>query len=139
MKKVVFISSIPNNDIRERLLQVGEADPQEYTTIPLQGSGTYALEAVMSTAIPSGGKLLVVINGAYGYRIAKIASVLKVDTKVMEYPENKPPVPAEIEAKLNDLGNVNMVAITHCETTTGIINPIREVGAVVKKSGAKDL
>ena len=123
--------------IREMLLKAGEVTSDEYTTVPLQGSGTYVLEAVIGCYVPQDGKLLVVINGAYGHRIAKIASVLKVDFETMEFPEDQTPDPAKIEAKLKSDPAITNVAITHCETTTGIMNPIKEVGAIVKAAGAK--
>lgn len=123
--------------IRELLLKAGQATSDEYTTVPLQGSGTYALEAVIGCYVPQGGKLLVVINGAYGHRIAKIASVLKINFETMEFPEDQTSDPAKIEAQLKSDPAITNVAITHCETTTGIMNPIKEVGAIVKAAGAK--
>ena len=78
-------------DIRCRLVALGQAGCDEYTAVLLQGSGTFGLEAVVSSTVPVDGKLLVIINGAYGKRIAKIASVLKIPTVTLEFAENKTP------------------------------------------------
>ena len=124
-------------DVRQKLLEVGQVDAGEYTTIPMQGSGTFSLEAVVASTVPPAGKLLVVINGAYGKRIAKIASMLKVNTATLDFPENSPVDPQKVESVLKTDPKITSVAVTHCETTTGIINPIEQVGAVVKAAGAK--
>lgn len=101
----------------------------------MQGSGTFGLEAVVSSTLPPGGKLLVIINGAYGRRIALIAQVLKIDVTTLVYPENSTPDLAEIESTLAADDSITNVAVIHCETTTGIINPIKEIGAIVKQYG----
>jgi len=124
-------------DIRHKLVELGQADPDEYTTVLMQGSGTFGLEAVVSSTVPPDGKLLVIINGAYGKRLAKIASVLKIDTVTLEYPENTTPDLQEIEDAMKANTEITNVSVVHCETTTGIINPIREIGEFVVKSGAK--
>jgi 2-aminoethylphosphonate-pyruvate transaminase len=118
-------------------VELGQASSDEYTTVLMQGSGTFGLEAVVSSTVPSNGKLLVIINGAYGKRIARIASVLKIDTVTLEYPENTIPDPGDIENTLKADSKITNVVVVHCETTTGIINPIREIGEIVAKSGGK--
>ncbi len=130
-----FIALI--RQIRDKLVELGQGDPRDYTAILMQGSGTFGLEAVVSSTIPPDGKLLVIINGAYGKRLAKIASVLKIDTVTLEYPENTTPNLREIEDAMKSNGGVTNVSIVHCETTTGIINPIREIGELVAGCGAK--
>ena len=124
-------------DIRHKLVELGQADTDEYTTVLMQGSGTFGLEAVVSSTVPPDGKLLVIINGAYGKRLVKIASILKIDTVTLEYPENTTPNLREIENTLKTDKDITNVSVVHCETTTGIINPIREIGEFVVKSGAK--
>ncbi len=130
-----FIGSV--KDIRHKLVELGQADTDEYTTVLMQGSGTFGLEAVVSSTVPPDGKLLVIINGAYGKRLVKIASILKIDTVTLEYPENTTPDLREIENTLKTDKDITNVSVVHCETTTGIINPIREIGEFVVKSGAK--
>ena len=124
-------------EIRHKLVELGQANPDEYTAVLMQGSGTFGLEAVVSSTVPPDGKLLIIINGAYGKRLAKIASVLKIDAVTLEYPENKTPNLQEIEDTLKTNKEINNVFVVHCETTTGIINPIREIGKIVAKSGAR--
>jgi 2-aminoethylphosphonate-pyruvate transaminase len=125
-----FISVIKT--IRAKLLVLaGQADDSIYTAIPLQGSGTYAVESVLSTTVAPDARILVVINGAYGKRIAHIASVLKLETKLITYPENQKPNPADVDAALKADPQIGMVCVIHCETTTGMLNPIAEIGEVV--------
>jgi 2-aminoethylphosphonate-pyruvate transaminase len=124
-------------EIRHKLVELGQANPDEYTAVLMQGSGTFGLEAVVSSTVPPDGKLLIIINGAYGKRLAKIASVLKIDTITLEYAENTTPNLPEIEETLNNDKEITNVSVVHCETTTGIINPIMEIGKYVSKSGAR--
>jgi 2-aminoethylphosphonate-pyruvate transaminase len=125
------------HQIRQKLVELGQADSDEYTAVLMQGSGTFGLEAVVSSTVPHDGKLLIIINGAYGKRLAKIASVLKINTITLEYPENTTPNLQEIEDTLTTDKKITNVSVVHCETTTGIVNPVREIGALVEKSGAK--
>lgn len=124
-------------DIRRRLLALGGVADGGYEAVLMQGSGTFCLEAVVSSAIPPGGKLLVVINGAYGRRIAQIAAVLKIDTCLLHYPEDRKPDVAEIAGALAADEAISHVAVVHCETTTGILNPIREIGVEVRRRGRR--
>ncbi len=121
--------------IRRELLTLAGVIDQGYEAIIMQGSGTFGIEAVISSVTPPHGKWLVIINGAYGQRIAHIADVLKIETVRLTYPEDRPPVLAEIEAALQSDNSITHVAVVHCETTTGIINPIEKIGTVVKKYG----
>ena len=134
-RDIEFIGLI--KDIRHKLVELGQASSDEYTTVLMQGSGTFGLEAVVSSTVPTDGKLLVIINGAYGKRLAKIASVLKIETVTLEYPENTKPDLSGIEDILKTDDKITNVVVVHCETTTGIVNPIREIGRIVSKSGAK--
>jgi len=134
-RDIEFIGLV--KDIRHKLIELGQASLDEYTTVLMQGSGTFGLEAVVSSTVPTDGKLLVIINGAYGKRLAKIASVLKIQTLTHEYSESTTPDLDEIENILNADTKITNVAVVHCETTTGIVNPIKEIGRIVVKSGAK--
>jgi 2-aminoethylphosphonate-pyruvate transaminase len=134
-RDIEFIGLV--KDIRHKLVELGQASLNEYTTVLMQGSGTFGLEAVVSSTVPPDGKLLVIINGAYGKRLAKIASVLKIETVTLEYPENTTPDLGEIENAIKTDSKITNVSVVHCETTTGIINPIREIGEIVAKTGGK--
>jgi 2-aminoethylphosphonate-pyruvate transaminase len=122
-------------EIRDELLELGGVANSGYTAILLQGSGTFGIEAVLASVTPPHGKWLVVINGAYGRRIAHIADVLKLDIVQLAYSEHTPPDPVEIAGILAADTTITHVAVVHCETTTGIINPIEEIGAVTQQAG----
>ncbi|MFQ5616314.1 MAG: 2-aminoethylphosphonate--pyruvate transaminase [Anaerolineales bacterium] len=128
-----FIERI--KDIRQRLLSLGKVRKGDYEAVIVQGSGTFGLESAVSSTIPPGGKLLVIINGAYGRRIAQIARVLNIEVETLTCPENRTPDLAGIESALAGDKRITNVAVVHCETTTGIINPIREIGGIVKGFG----
>ena len=128
-----FISIVA--DIRQRLLEIGGVADDGYAAIIMQGSGTFSLESVISSTIPPAGKLLVIINGAYGQRIAQIARVYDIQVVPLTYPENRKPDLAELAAALAADEAITSVAVIHCETTTGLINPIKEIGEIVKRFG----
>ena len=130
-----FISVV--KEIRTKLVELACASTADYTTVLLQGSGTFGLEAVISSTIPPDGRFLVIINGAYGKRLAKIASVLKIETLTLACPENQTPDIDRIRQILKDNPGITNVAVVHCETTTGIVNPIKEIGQIVADAGAK--
>lgn len=119
--------------IREFLLELVHTKKGIYETIIVQGNGTYGLEAVVSSTVPRGGKLLVIINGAYGHRINTIAKYKSIETVTLEYEENKQPSLDEVDLLLHNDKNITNVAVVHCETTSGIINPVKEIGEIVKK------
>lgn len=128
-----FISTV--REIREHLLAIGGAQKGEYEAVLMQGSGTFAVEAVVSSTIPPDGKLLIIINGAYGQRILKMAQVLKIEAIPMVFDEDCLPDLDKIESTLAADKGITHVAVVHCETTTGIINPIREIGGIAHKHG----
>ena len=119
-------------EIRQRLLHLGGVDDGSYEAVLMQGSGTFAVESVVSSIIPRDGKLLVVINGAYGQRMAQIARTLAIPTETILSPEAQPIDPAQIEKVLARDPAITHVGTIHCETTTGILNPVQEVGGVVR-------
>jgi 2-aminoethylphosphonate-pyruvate transaminase len=122
--------------IRERLLAIGgAASGGDYECVLMQGSGTFAIEAVISSAIPRDGRLLVAVNGAYGRRIAQMARVHRIEVETLDVAENRRISAAEVSDRLR-ASAFSHVAVIHCETTTGIVNPIEEIGAAVAASGA---
>jgi 2-aminoethylphosphonate-pyruvate transaminase len=124
-------------DIRRQLLALGGvvSQAQGYEAVLMQGSGTFGVEAVLSSAIPAQGKVLILVNGAYGERMVQIASRHRIATEVLRWPENQIVEPAAVQAKLAQLPDITHVAIVHCETTTGILNPVVEVGKLVHSAG----
>ena len=122
--------------IREQLLAVAElAAADDWTVIPLQGSGTFGVEAVFATAIPAAGKVCVLANGAYGERMVLMLQRLGIHHAVLRSAENAVPDAARLEQTLAADPAITHVACVHCETTTGILNPIGEIGKVAKRHG----
>jgi len=125
-------------DVRARLLAVAQTSQEHgYEAVLMQGSGTFAVEAMLSSTVPPDGKLLVVANGAYGERMATMAKVLKIDLTTLSYPEETSPVVDDIAKALHQDAAVTHVAVVHCETTTGMVNPIERIGDVVHRAGRR--
>jgi len=116
--------------IRQQLLALGQEAEGVYEAILMQGSGTFGIEAVLASVTPPEGKWLVIINGAYGQRINQIAEVLQIKTIPLLYAEDRQPDLEMIEATLAVNTSVTNVAVVHCETTTGIINPVKAIGEI---------
>ena len=131
----IFISTVKN--IREKLLELSKVTKGSYETVLMQGSGTFGIESVICSTVPSDGKLLVIINGAYGKRIKNISVRLGLETIVLVYNEDTIPSIEDIDNTLAANNDITNVAVVHCETTTGIINPILEIGEIVKKYDAE--
>ena len=121
--------------VRGQLLTLaGVSQASGWECVLLPGSGTYAVESVVSSAMPGDGKLLVLINGAYGERIRQIAEVHRIPTEVLHWDEDETPEPEAVRKALASDPAIAMVAVIHCETTTGIINPVEAIGRVVRES-----
>lgn len=121
--------------IQEKLLEIANLDRNRdgFEIVLIQGSGTYGVESVLASAIPENGKLLIHSNGAYGERMMAMAKALKIDHLVYRTGEDELPDPDQIDKLLEADQDITHVAIIHCETTTGIINPIEAVGKIVRK------
>ena len=122
-------------EVREKLVRLGTDKTEKYTCVLMQGSGTFAVESIISTAVPENGKLLVLPNGAYGDRIVQIAKTLKINCIFNDSGEMDPPDLEKLEATLKADRAITHVAVVHSETTTGMLNPIDEIGKIVKKHG----
>ncbi|SEC80401.1 2-aminoethylphosphonate--pyruvate transaminase [Pseudomonas marginalis] len=105
--------------------------------VPLQGSGTFAVEAAIGTLVPRDGKVLVLINGAYGKRLARICEVLGRDLSTFETAEDQPTTAADVDRLLTVDSAITHVALIHCETSTGILNPLPQIAEVVKHHGKR--
>ncbi|MDR2360170.1 MAG: 2-aminoethylphosphonate--pyruvate transaminase [Oscillospiraceae bacterium] len=122
-------------NIRRRLVALATAAPDGYTAVLMQGSGSFAVEACLGSAVPRDGKLLILHNGTYGRRMVKMAQVTGIDYAEYGLPETQTPTAAAVEEMLSrDLG-ITHVAFVHCETTTGILNPLEEISHAVKAHG----
>jgi len=125
-----------NREVRERLVRLaGGGDT--HVCVPIQGSGTFVLEAMLGTMVPRDGRLLVLVNGAYGRRAARICEYYGRAHETLEWAENKPVDPAAVEAKLRTEPAFTHVLVVHCETTSGILNSIERVAEVcaISKKG----
>ena len=120
-------------DIRKMLLDIAGVSEEVFDVILLQGSGTYGVEAVLGTAVPRHGKVLIVSNGAYGARMVRMCAVAGIDHCVLQYAENEPVRVQDVDMALMDDPAVTHVAVVHLETTSGIVNPVEEVGAVASR------
>lgn len=122
-------------EIRQELLAMAGVQDDSYACVPLQGSGTFAVEAALATAIPRDGKALVLMNGAYGKRASQILEYLGRDYIALDKGDYLPPQPEEVSELLAANPDVTDVFLVHCETSSGILNPLREITEVVKSHG----
>ena len=119
--------------IRSRVAAIaGGAD--SHVCVPVQGSGTFAVEATLGTLVPRDGRLLVLVNGAYGRRMVRICEYLGRASVAFETAEDTPPSGIEVAEVLRADPAVTHVAMVHCETTSGILNPVADIAAAVAES-----
>ena len=123
-------------ELRERLLAVANG-AGTHLAVPLQGSGTFIVEAAIATLVRPGDKLLALVNGAYGRRMVEIARRLGRPVEVLEWVENAPVDPAQVKAALDADPAITHLALVHCETTSGLLNPLAEVAAMTAEAGRR--
>ncbi|MBK9137311.1 MAG: 2-aminoethylphosphonate--pyruvate transaminase [Verrucomicrobia bacterium] len=122
--------------IREELLRVaGLSRAAGWEVVLLQGSGTFGVEAVFATCVPPNGKVAVLANGAYGERAVQMLVHARIPYAVLRTPEHVPNDPLALDQLLARDPAITHVCAIHCETTSGILNPIHELGAVVRRHG----
>ncbi len=121
--------------IRKELVGIASSRPEEYTAVLMQGSGTFCVEATLGSTVRPDDHLLVAANGAYGKRMGVIAEYYKLNCHVMKFDETEAVDPSAIDAYLTEHKEVTHVSVVHCETTTGVLNPLEEIAAVVKRHG----
>lgn len=119
--------------IRTKLLRAFA--PDDYTAVPVSGSGTLAVEAMVSSAMPEGRKLLVINNGVYGERMLRMAEAHRIPTVELRYNWTERPDLGQIESTLQADPTIHAVALVHHETTTGLLNLVNEVGAITRRAG----
>ena len=122
-----------NRQVRERLVEVAGGEGT-HVCVPLQGSGTFVVEAMLGTFVPRDGKVLILVNGAYGRRMAKICEVAGRRFEVLETAEDLPVDPRALERALAGDAALSHVAVVHCETTSGLVNPL---GAIARICAAR--
>ncbi len=122
--------------LREDLVRIVHGDLQKYTSVLFCGSGTINIDVCINSLVPSGKKVLVVNNGAYSARAVEICQYYGLPHIDLEFPVDSLPDLNEIEATLKADPDIALVHTTHQETGTGILNPIRKIGALAHKYGA---
>ncbi|WP_458526405.1 2-aminoethylphosphonate--pyruvate transaminase [Onishia taeanensis] len=121
-------------EICRRLLACANAS-ERHACIPVQGSGTFAVEAALGTLIDATRTTLVLVNGAYGKRLVSLLERLGRPVEVMELGDATPPDPAVVEAYLAANPAIGYVAVIHCETSSGMLNPLAAIAEVVAAQG----
>jgi 2-aminoethylphosphonate-pyruvate transaminase len=124
-----------NRRVRELLVELAGGQGS-HVCVPLQGSGTFAVEGMIGTFLRADGKLLILINGAYGERMAKICRLAGRRFESITWPEDRPVDLARLEQALADQ-TITHVAVVHCETTSGILNPIEDIARVTARHGRR--
>jgi 2-aminoethylphosphonate-pyruvate transaminase len=125
-----------NARVRARLLELA-GGAASHVCVPLQGSGTFVVEALLGTLLPKSGKLLVLVNGAYGQRMATMAARHGRVVAVLETAEDQPNDPQALDRALAADPAIGHVAAVHCETTSGILNPIASLAEVTARHGRR--
>ena len=123
-----------NARVRDRLVDIAGVTGS-HVCVPVQGSGTFAIEATVGTLLPPDGKMLVLVNGAYGKRIARICETIGRAHCAIETAEDVPNDVAALDAALAADPSISHVAAIHCETTSGILNPIAAIAETVARHG----
>jgi 2-aminoethylphosphonate-pyruvate transaminase len=121
-------------EVRKKLVAIVNGQ-DTHVCVPLQGSGTFSVEAAINTLVPRNGHVLVLINGAYGLRLAKLTQMMGRKVTTFETPEDVPTTPADVDRLLKADPSITHVGLIHCETSTGILNPLPEIAAVVESHG----
>lgn len=121
--------------IREKLLELAHVSEPEYTVVLMQGSGTFGVEAVLTSVLGEGETLLIAANGAYGERMGDIAAHGKIPYLMYREEYDKVPSAERIQAILEEHPEITHVSMVHSETTSGILNDIASVAKVVKTAG----
>ena len=122
--------------LREDLVRIVHGDLEKYTSVLFCGSGTINIDVCINSLLPEGGKVLVVNNGAYSTRAVEICEFYGLPHIDLKFPVNQRPDLAVVEETLKNNPDIKLVHTTHNETGTGILNPVREIGALAHKYGA---
>ena len=127
-----------NRRVLGRLLAIAGVG-ESHVCVPLQGSGTFTVEATLGTLIGGNGKALVLINGAYGHRIVKILDYAGRAYATLETPEDTPPDLEDLETTLKADAEITHVVCVYCETTSGILNPVADIARITADNGRRFL
>jgi len=123
--------------LRSELLALINDTDNAFDCVPLQGSGTFVVEAMLGSLLPTDGKALVLVNGAYGQRTVQTLNYLGRDYTVIDKGDYLPPRAEEVSRALAGDASITHVIVVHCETSSGILNPIEEISAATYAAGRK--
>ena len=121
-------------EIKKRLLAIVHGEGT-HVVVPLQGSGTFSVEAAVATVVPRGGHVLVLDNGAYCKRMGRLSTLMGRRTTVLARREDAPVAAEELEATLASDPSITHVGLIHCETGTGVLNPLPQIADVCARRG----
>ena len=122
--------------MREDLVRIVHGDLEKYTSVLFCGSGTINIDICLNSLLPEGKKILVINNGAYSARAVEICEYYQLPFMNLQFPMDELPDLDLVEGVLKENPDIGLVHTTHNETGTGILNPIREIGALVHKYDA---
>ena len=125
-----------NKNVLERLPEIVHGE-RDFVTVPVQGSGTFAVEAMLTSFVPPDGKALLLVNGAYGHRAKRILDIAKRQAVVLETAEDTPPDLGALDRMLADDPGITHVFAVYCETTSGIRNPIEAIAETTQRHGRR--
>jgi 2-aminoethylphosphonate-pyruvate transaminase len=120
--------------VRERLLAIVNGAPT-HVCVPMQGSGTFSIEAAVNTLVPRNGHVLVLVNGAYGQRMARLTAMMGRKRSTFETADGVPTTAADVARALDADPSITHIGLIHCETSTGILNPLAEIADAVAVRG----
>ncbi|MCP1101814.1 2-aminoethylphosphonate-pyruvate transaminase [Aequitasia blattaphilus] len=122
-------------EIRKKLLELAHVSEPEYTSVLMQGSGTFGVESVLTSVIGHGDKVLIIANGAYGERMEEIVIYGNISYTICLFDDDEMIDPNKINEILRADTAITHVAMVHCETTSGILNDIQSISKVAKRRG----
>ncbi|MEE3233079.1 MAG: 2-aminoethylphosphonate--pyruvate transaminase [Candidatus Latescibacterota bacterium] len=125
------------SELRKRLLAILDSKTEDYECIPIQGSGTYAVEAMLSSLVSPKEKVLVLANGAYGLRAAQILEYLNRPFQIIDKGDYSPPRGIDVKKAIDIDPNISHIFVVQCETSSGILNPVEEIAEVTYSMGKK--
>ena len=120
--------------VRQRLTAIVNGG-ETHVCVPMQGSGTFSVEGAVNTLVPRDGHVLVLINGAYGKRLARLTEMMGRRLSIFETADDVQTTGADVARLLDADASITHVGLIHCETSTGILNPLPEIADVVAKRG----
>lgn len=123
--------------LRSELLTIIADTRGEFECVPMQGSGTFVVEAMLGTLLPKDSKALVLVNGAYGKRVVQTLDRIGKAYTVIDKGDYLPPRAAEVTEALSADPDISHVVVVHCETSSGILNPIEEIAEAVHQAGRR--